>query len=64
MSRVKQKLKRDLELTYRHLTRAGVIMGRISSRIGIERHHEYLERTLFEVEELLKLFDEDNKDEY
>lgn len=56
------RLKKDLELIHRHLNRAEVIMQKIATRLDIDRH-EYLERTLFEVEELLKLFTEDNKNE-
>jgi hypothetical protein len=54
----KAKLKKDLELIHRHLTRAEVVMEKIATKLGIDRH-EYLEKTLYEVEELLKMF-EDN----
>lgn len=53
----KNKLKKDLELIHRHLTRAEVVMQKISTKLDIDRH-EYLERTLYEIEELLKLFEE------
>ena len=55
----KAKLKKDLELIHRHLTRAEVIMQKIATKLDIDRH-EYLEKTLWEVEELLKLFEEDD----
>lgn len=55
----KAKLKRDLELIHRHLTRAEVIMQKIATKLDIDRH-EYLEKTLCEVEELLKLFEEED----
>lgn len=51
------KLKKDLELIHRHLTRAEVIMEKIANKLDIDRH-EFLERTLWEVEELLKMFEE------
>ena len=54
----KEKLKKDLELIHRHLTRAEVVMQKIANKLDIDRH-AYLEMTLYEVEELLKLF-EDN----
>jgi hypothetical protein len=54
----KAKLKKDLELIHRHLTRAEVVMQKIATKLDIDRH-EYLEKTLYEVEELLKMF-EDN----
>lgn len=53
----KSKLKKDLELIHRHLTRAEVIMEKIANKLEIDRH-EYLERSLWEVEELLKMFEE------
>jgi predicted transcriptional regulator len=58
MNKQKEKLKKDLELIHRHLTRAEVVMEKIATKLGIDRH-EYLEKTLYEVEELLKMF-EDN----
>ena len=51
----KTKLKKDLELIHRHLTRAEVVMQKIAKNLNIDSH-EYLERTLWEVEELLKMF--------
>lgn len=53
----KARLKKDLELIHRHLTRAEVLMQKIATKLNIERH-EYLERTLWEVEELIKMFEE------
>lgn len=53
----KLKLKKDLELIHRHLTRAEVVMEKIANKLEIDRH-EYLERCLWEVEELLKMFEE------
>jgi hypothetical protein len=53
----KSKLKKDLELIHRHLTRAEAVMMKIATKLDIDRH-EYLEKTLYEVEELLKMFEE------
>lgn len=53
----KNKLKKDLELIHRHLTRAEVVMEKIADKLGIDRN-EYLEHCLWEVEELLKMFEE------
>lgn len=57
MNKAKIKLKKDLELIHRHLTRAEVVMQKIATKLDIDRH-EYLERTLYEIEELLKMFEE------
>ena len=56
----KNKLKKDLELIHRHLIRAEVIMQKIATKLDIDQH-EYLEKTLYEIEELLKLFEEQNE---
>lgn len=56
----KNKLKKDLELIHRHLSRAESIMEKISTKLDIDRN-EYLERCLWEVEELLKLFGDTNE---
>ena len=53
----RHQLKKDLELIHRHLTRAEKLMMKIATKLDIDRH-EHLERTLWEVEELLKLFEE------
>lgn len=53
----KNKLKKDLELIHRHLTRAEVVMDKIANKLDIDRN-ECLERCLWEVEELLKIFEE------
>lgn len=55
----KNKLKKDLELIHRHLTRAETVMMRIADNLDIDRH-DYLEKTLWEIEELLKLFGDNN----
>lgn len=53
----KTKFKKDLELIHRHLTRAERVMQKIATKLDIDRH-AYLEMTLYEVEELLKMFEE------
>lgn len=57
----KNKLKKDLELIHRHLTRAEVVMEKISDKLGIDRGHEWIERSLWEVESLLEMFEEHNE---
>lgn len=53
----KFKLKKDLELIHRHLTRAEVVMQKIATKLDIDRH-EYLEKTLWEIETLLEMFND------
>lgn len=50
-------LKKDLELIHRHLTRAEIVMEKIANKLDIDRN-EYLERCLWEVEDLIKIFEE------
>lgn len=59
----KLKLKKDLELIHRHLTRAEVVMWKISDKLGIDRGHEGLDKTIYEVEQLLKMFNDDTSKE-
>lgn len=35
-------------------------MNKISDKLGIGENHEFLERTIYEVEELLKMFEGSN----
>lgn len=58
----KIKLKKDLELIHRHLTRAEVVMQKIATKLDIDRH-EYLEKTLWEIEALLEMFNDDTSKE-
>lgn len=58
----KFKLKKDLELIHRHLTRAEVVMQKIATKLDIDRH-EYLEKTLWEIETLLEMFNDDTSKE-
>lgn len=57
----KNKLKKDLELIHRHLSRAEVVMEKIANKLDIDRN-EYLERCLWEIEELLKMTEEKEND--
>lgn len=58
----KTKLKKDLELIHRHLTRAEVVMQKIATKLDIDRH-AYLEMTLYEIETLLEMFNDDTSKE-
>lgn len=58
----KTKLKKDLELIHRHLTRAEVVMMKIADKLNIDRH-EWHERTLWEIETLLEMFNDDTSKE-
>ncbi len=51
----KNQLHKQLQLIHKDLTKAETRMMKISTKLNIDRH-EYLERTLWEVEELLKMF--------
>lgn len=57
----KTKLKKDLELIHRHLSRAKVVTDKIAIKLDINRN-EHLELCLCEVEELLKMFEEKEND--
>ena len=54
----KVQLHRQLQLLHKDLTKVELRMEKISDKLGIDRGHEWLERTLWEVEELIKVFDE------
>lgn len=56
----KNKLKKDLQLIHRHLTRAETRMQKIADKLDIDGH-EYLEKTLWEIETLLEMFEGSNK---
>ena len=53
----KNKLKKDLELIHRHLTRAEVVMQKIATKLNINQH-KGVESAIKDVEELLKMFEE------
>lgn len=56
----KEQLHRQLKFIHKDLTKAETRMQKIADKLGIDRH-AYLEMTLYEVEELLKLFGDNNE---
>lgn len=59
----KEQLHKQLKLLYKDLTKVETRMEKISNKLGIDRGHEYVERTLWEVEKLLKMFNDDTSKE-
>lgn len=55
----KKQLHKQLQLIHKDLTRAETRMQKIADKLDIDRH-AYLEMTLFEIEELMKLFEGSN----
>lgn len=53
----KKQLHKQLQMIHKDLTKAETRMQKIATKLDIDRH-EHLERTLYEVEELLKMFEE------
>lgn len=58
----KQQLHRQLQLLHKDLTKVELRMENISDKLGIDRGHEWVKKTLWEVEELLKMFEEKEND--
>ena len=54
----KVQLHKQLQLLHKDLTKVELRMEKISDKLGIDRGHEWVEKTLWEVEELIKMFDE------
>lgn len=54
----KKQLHRHLQLLHKDLTKAELRMEKISDKLGIDRGHEYIERTLWEIETLLEMIKE------
>ena len=54
----KKQLHRHLQLLHKDLTKVELRMEKISDKLGIDRGHEYLERTLWEIETLLEMIKE------
>ena len=54
----RKQLYKHLTLIHRDLTKVELRMEKISVKLNIDRH-EHLERCLWEVEELLKMFDKE-----
>jgi hypothetical protein len=55
----KEQLNKQLKLLHKDLTKVELRMEKISDKLGIHRGHEYVERTLWEIETLLKMFNDD-----
>lgn len=58
----KKQLLKSLQIIHKDLTKAETRMMKIADKLNIDRH-EYLERTLYEIEELLKMFNDDTSKE-
>lgn len=58
----KKQLLKNLQMIHKDLTKVELRMEKISDKLGIDRGHEYIERTLWELEELLKMFEEKESD--
>lgn len=54
----KTQLYKQLKLLHKDLTNVELRMEKISDKLGIDRGHEWIERSLWEIEELLKMFEE------
>jgi hypothetical protein len=59
----KLQLKKQLQLIHKDLTKVELRMEKVSDKLGIDRGHEWLERSLWEIEELLKMFNDDTSKE-
>lgn len=59
----KQQLHRQLKLLHKDLNKVEMSMEKISDKLGIDRGHEYVERTLWEIETLLEMFNDDTSKE-
>lgn len=58
----KKQLHRHLQLLHKDLTKVELRMEKISDKLGIDRGHEYIERTLWEIETLLEMIKEKDND--
>lgn len=56
----RHQLRKQLELIHKDLTKVETRMMKIADKLGIDRH-EWVGRSLWEIEELLKLFGETNE---
>ena len=54
----KKQLLKNLQILHKDLTKVELRMEKISDKLGIDRGHEWIEKSLWEIEELLKLFGE------
>lgn len=53
----RQQLRKQLELIHKDLTKVETRMMKVADKLGIDRH-EWVERSLWEIEKLLKMFEE------
>lgn len=58
----KKQLYRHLQLLHKDLTKVELRMEKISDKLGFDRGNEYVERTLWEIETLLEMFEENDND--
>lgn len=58
----KKQLHRHLQLLHKDLTKVELRMEKISDKLGIDRGHEYIERTFWEIETLLEMIKEKDND--
>lgn len=58
----KVQLYKQLKLLHKDLIKVELRIEKISDKLGIDRGHEYVERTLRELEELLKMFEDKEND--
>lgn len=58
----KAQLHKQLQLLHKDLAKVELRMEKISDKLGIDRGHEWVEKTLWEVEELIKMFEEKEND--
>lgn len=59
----KAQLHKQLKLLHKDLTKVELRMEKISDKLGIDRGHEYVERSLWEIETLLEMFNDDTSKE-
>lgn len=59
----KKQLLKNLQIIHKDLTKIELRMEKISDKLGIDRGHEHVERTLWEIETLLEMFNDDTSKE-
>ena len=55
----KVQLHKQLQLLHKDLAKVELRMEKISDKLGIDRGHELVEKTLYEIETLLEMFNDD-----
>jgi hypothetical protein len=56
----KKQMLKSLQMIHKDLAKVETRMQKIADKLGIDRH-EFLEKTLWEVETLLEMFEGSNK---